>query len=261
MGGLGFRDIRVFNHALLAKIGWKLLTKPDCLLAKVLLGKYCHNTSFLKANARQGISHGWRGILAGRDLLLQHLGKAIGDGESTNLWSDSWIKPDTKLKPIGPVFFQDKDLMVADILTRESKEWNKARIDNLFPELASHILSLRPSILGAKDTFTWPLHKTGNYTVKSGYYSTQTAKYQSANLLSTSGTPWNWKKFIWPQDLLPKLKYFLWKAATNSLPTGENLRKRGLLADTACSRCGEPETLDHILFHCEFAKEVWKAGP
>lgn len=189
MRGLGFRDIRAFNHALLAKIGWKLLTKPDCLLARVLLGKYCHNTSFLKANARQAISHGWRGILAGRDLLLQHLGKAIGDGESTNLWSDSWIKPDTKLKPIGPVFFQDKDLMIADILTRESKEWNKARIANLFPELASHILSLRPSILGAKDTFTWPLHKTGNYTVKSGYYSTQTAKHQSANLLSTSGTP------------------------------------------------------------------------
>ncbi|XP_013674011.1 uncharacterized protein LOC106378429 [Brassica napus] len=151
--------------------------------------------------------------------------------------------------------------MVADILSRESKEWNKAHIDNLFPELASHILSLRPSILGAKDTFTWPLHKTSNYTVKSGYYSTQTAKHQSANLLSTSGTPWNWKKFIWSQDLLPKLKYFLWKAATNSLRTGENLRKRVLVADTACSRCGEPETLDHILFHCDFAKDVWKAGP
>ncbi|XP_013625621.1 PREDICTED: uncharacterized protein LOC106331755 [Brassica oleracea var. oleracea] len=42
---------------------------------------------------------------------------------------------------------------------------------------------------------------------------------------------------------------------------GENLRKRGLFADTACSRCGEPETLDHILFHCEFAEDVWKAGP
>ena len=48
LGRLGFCDIQAFNHALLAKIGWRLLTNPDCLLAKVLLGKYCHKTSFLK---------------------------------------------------------------------------------------------------------------------------------------------------------------------------------------------------------------------
>lgn len=157
MGGLGFRDIRAFNHALLAKIAWRILTKPDCLLAKVLLGKYCHNSPFLKVSAKAAISHGWRGVLAGRNLLLKHLGRAIGDGESTNLWADSWINPETNLKPIGLVFLQDMNLVVADILSRESNEWNKARIDNLVPEMASHILSLRPSILGARNFYIWPL--------------------------------------------------------------------------------------------------------
>lgn len=137
LGGLGFRDIRDFNHALLAKIAWRILTAPDCLLARILLGKYCHKSSFLKVQAGSAISHGWRGVLAGRDLLLRHLGKAIGDGETTNLWTDSWIKPEENLKPIGPVFLLDKDLMVADILSRETKEWNRARIDNLLPELTS----------------------------------------------------------------------------------------------------------------------------
>lgn len=261
LGGLGFRDIQAFNHALLAKISWRILTKPDCLLARVLLGKYCHKASFLKTPSASAISHGWRGILAGRDLLLQHLGKAIGDGESTNLWTDSWINPETNLKPIGPVFLIDKDLMVADVLSREKKEWNEARINNLLPELATYILALKPSLLGAPDTFIWPLDKSGQYTVRSGYYSVQAPKYLQAAPPVDRGIPWNWKKFIWTPELLPKLKFFLWKAAANALPTGANLQTRGLLNNTNCIRCGARETIDHILFHCSFAREVWENGP
>lgn len=211
--------MQAFNHALLAKIGWRILTKPDCLLARILLGKYFHKSSFLKTPPASAISHGWRGVLAGRDLLLQHLGKAIGDGETTNIWADSWIKPEDNIKPIGPVFLLDKDLMVADILSRESKEWNEAKINNLLPELSSHILALKPSLLGAPDSYIWPLDKSGVYTVKSGYVSTQLAKRQSTTSLLAHDNPWNWKRYIWSPELLPKLKYFLWKAASNALPT------------------------------------------
>lgn len=54
-----------------------------------------------------------------------------------------------------------------------------------------------------------------------------------------------------------QIKYFFWKAASNALPTGENLRKRGLLLHTTCVRCGAPESVEHIIFHCQFAIEVW----
>lgn len=40
---------------------------------------------------------------------------------------------------------------------------------------------------------------------------------------------WDWKKYIWNPDLLPKIKLFLWKCAQNGLPTGENLQRRGVL--------------------------------
>lgn len=257
-GGLGFRDVQIFNHALLAKIGWRIITNPNCLLAKVLLGKYCHKTSFLKFEATSAISHGWRGILTGRNLLLRHLGKAVGNGESTSVWNDSWIKPETDLKPIGSVLLKDNDLMVADLLTRETKEWNLGMIDNLFPEMKEHILSLRPSLLGAPDTFVWPLQKSGNYSVKSGYYSEIKA---TKSFREDSGDTHNWKKLIWSQHLSPKLKYFIWKVGSNALPTGRNLQRKGVLSNTACIRCGAPETMEHILFQCQFAKRVWSNGP
>lgn len=39
MGGLGFREIEAFNHALLAKIAWRILTAPDCMFSRMMLGK------------------------------------------------------------------------------------------------------------------------------------------------------------------------------------------------------------------------------
>lgn len=174
LGGLGFRDIQVFNVALLAKLAWRLLTKPNCLLSRILMSKYCSKASFLKVTPGASISHGWRGILAGRDLLLQHLGKAVGNGDNIHLWSDNWIKPSSSLMPFGPVLLQDQDLMVSDLLSRETREWNKARIEHLLPELTSHILSLKPSLLDTHDSYIWTLREDGVYTAKSGYVAAQT---------------------------------------------------------------------------------------
>ncbi|CAA7058134.1 unnamed protein product [Microthlaspi erraticum] len=84
-GGLGFRELQSFNDALLAKISWRLINNPSCLLSKILLGKYCQYQNFLNVPITSSTSHGWRGILIGRDLLKTNLGRAIGDGKSTSL--------------------------------------------------------------------------------------------------------------------------------------------------------------------------------
>ena len=145
--------------------------------------------------------------------------------------------------------------MVSDLLTRETREWNVAKVENLLPELKSHILSLRPSILGSRDSFIWPLQKTGSYTVKTGYNAIQGAKDQ-VEITHEARETNLWIKLIWNSPLSPKLKLFLWKVGNNALPTGANLQTRGMLSNTLCTRCGDQESIEHILFHCPFAKEV-----
>jgi hypothetical protein len=48
-GGMGFRDIKKFNLAMLGKQGWHLMTNPTSLCARVLKGKYYPNEDFMIA--------------------------------------------------------------------------------------------------------------------------------------------------------------------------------------------------------------------
>lgn len=90
-GGLGFRDIENFNLALLDKQVWRLLQKPECLLARVLPGKYYADTNIRNARVRKKSSFTWRSILHGRDLLKQGMRFVIGDGNMVDTWADPWL--------------------------------------------------------------------------------------------------------------------------------------------------------------------------
>jgi hypothetical protein len=49
MGGLGFRDIELFNLALLARQGWRLLQNPSSLCARFVKARYYHDKDLLEA--------------------------------------------------------------------------------------------------------------------------------------------------------------------------------------------------------------------
>lgn len=84
-GGMGFRDLHLFNRAMLGKQGWRLLEKPDSLCARVLKGRYFHDTDFLSATRKRHASHTWRAILDAREVLRLGLIRRIGDGNSTDI--------------------------------------------------------------------------------------------------------------------------------------------------------------------------------
>lgn len=199
LGGLGFKDIQTFNTALLAKLPWRMITNPDCLLARVLLGKYCHKTSLLKVKPSKGASHGWTGILAGRDLLISQLGRVIGDGTEIKVWQDSWISTSAHCIPFGPIKEGDSDLRVFDLLVRGTCEWNKDMVTSILPDFAEDIFKLKPSKTGARDSYIWYASNSGHYSTKSGYAAAMSDRSQNSSMvlstpplltgIATYGTP------------------------------------------------------------------------
>lgn len=259
-GGLGLQDIEIFNVALLAKQSWRIATNSDCLLARVLLGKYCRHQPFFKVPASTSISHGWRSILCGRDLLLENTGIAIGSGRDTSLWNEPWLSSTSPTRLMGPATSHSKDWKVSEIIDSTTGDWNRALIEQTIPDFAPDILNIKPSKLGTRDALVWLPTKDGVFTTKSGYYSGLAMRTSKQPPLSQQH-PCNWNTDIWRGNFSPKLRVFLWKIVKGALPLGENLEKRGLRSNTNCIHCGLRETATHLFLHCSYAKSVWESVP
>jgi hypothetical protein len=129
-GGMGFRDVHVFNIALLGKQVWRLLTNPTSLCSQVLLGRYCHNKNLTEVSAPSTASKTWRAILAGREAVDIGMIKRVGSGDSISIWNDNWIPKQHSMKPMGRRRDTDLD-KVSDLIT-EDHRWRTDVIEDLF---------------------------------------------------------------------------------------------------------------------------------
>lgn len=165
---------------------------------------------------------------------------------------------DKVLKPMGPINEAAIDLTVADLLTSDLK-WNKQRIDELLPDLATQIQCIKPSTTGAEDSFIWHPTMSGIYTTKSGYFAACDFLQQTEHTRLEGD--FSWIRDVWAGKFSPKMKTFLWSILRKAIPLGANLQKRGVVSAIACVRCNEIETEVHYFFTCPYARQVWEVVP
>ncbi|XP_043710140.1 uncharacterized protein LOC122659048 [Telopea speciosissima] len=80
-GGLGFKDLFIQNQALLAKLGWQLISNEESLWARLLKSIYYPSSSFFLVQTGSRPSWAWRSILLGKQLLDQGLIWIVRDGK------------------------------------------------------------------------------------------------------------------------------------------------------------------------------------
>eukprot|EP00253_Pinus_taeda_P024317 PITA_24317 len=109
-----------------------------------------------------------------------------------------------------------------------------------------------PSKATTKDKRGWG-SLSGSFTVSEGYKRIIAVPYAPPN-------PAQWK-FIWDFPSLPKIDFFCWTVAHQSILTRDNLRRRGMEGPSRCPLClSDEETLSHLLLLCPFAQEVWRGN-
>lgn len=73
-GGMVFRDLKVFNVALLAKQAWRLFKGTNPFLLAVFQARYFKHSTVLEAQQGYAPSYSWRGIWGAKSVLLERLG-------------------------------------------------------------------------------------------------------------------------------------------------------------------------------------------
>ena len=81
-GGKGFKDLALFNEALLAKQAWRLLHNKDSLFYNVFKAKFFPYCTIMEASNSTSGSYAWHSILKGRDVLSKGARWRVGSGDS-----------------------------------------------------------------------------------------------------------------------------------------------------------------------------------
>ena len=63
VGGMGFRDLRSFNLAMLAKQGWRMIQEQNSLLSRCFKAKYFPRCSFMEAADCPNNFYVWKSVL------------------------------------------------------------------------------------------------------------------------------------------------------------------------------------------------------
>lgn len=165
-GGLGFRDVELFNLALLARQAWRMLKSSESLSARILKARYFPSTSILDAELGNNPSQIWRAIIEGKEVLKIGLIKWIGDDNTTEIWNQNWLPKEASMRPI-PCLMPHRPTLVAELIDPTSARWRQELINSTFLLLdANVILNIPLSTRQYDDFWAWSQEKKGEFTVK-----------------------------------------------------------------------------------------------
>jgi hypothetical protein len=261
-GGVGFRDMRIFNQPLLARQAWRFIQKPNTLCAQLLKAKYYPNGSLIDTVFTGYGSTTWNAIEYGLQLLKKGIIWRVGNGASIRAWRDLWIPRVGGHQP-RTAQGRCRYRWVADFLQHDGT-WYTDRLQRFFaPEDIFEILKIKPSTRNEKDFIAWFPEKSGLLTVKSAYRLALTRSMQSTSYGATSTNPDgerpSWK-IVWNRPVPPKVKLLAWKICCNALSTQLNLARRGMATLDQCQIYGMGvEDTFHFFMRCPHAVSLWQA--
>ncbi|GJS39908.1 RNA-directed DNA polymerase, eukaryota, reverse transcriptase zinc-binding domain protein, partial [Tanacetum coccineum] len=258
-GGLGVGSLKAFNLALLQKWRWRLITKPNSLLVKVIKAIHGVEAGFDEKGCYTNGT--WADIVGSTNYL--HSGNIIpkgtirfkvGCGNNIRFWKDIWIGESPLCSRFNRLFRLDLDenctinewLISSNWIWHWRRSVTFERTEEMLRTLTNELRHTK--LLSEPDTCMWSLSDDGLFSVAVTRRHIDQVILPSVNI----ATRWN--------TVLPKkVNIFIWRLRLDRFPHRLNLLKRGLEFDSiSCPICNNHvESNDHIFFSCDVASSVW----
>lgn len=274
-GGLGIKDLLVFNKALIGKWIWRYLNDGGSLWARVITSR--HGVPLWKSRGVAGAGGvrgktGWwkwvSGLVEKRegDWFWGNVEFRLGEGWTAGFWDRVWAG-EKSLKERFPRLFQlavNKEGTIKEMgrweggrwvwevtWRRELRDWEQQGVTEFFDFL--HQVKLEE---GGSDRWVWKEGVGGEFQVKRAYKAIlkqgggQRIEEQHRQGM---GKVWN--------SLAPvKAQVTTWRILQNRLPTLDNLSKRMEIDEvkTICCYCKvDVETAKHLFLDCREVSKLW----
>ncbi|GKC86773.1 hypothetical protein Tco_1147422, partial [Tanacetum coccineum] len=218
-GGLGIKDLEIWNDALLLKHVWNIASKKDTLWIKWIHMMKLKDYSIWNVQINESDSWNWKCLLEIRDKMADKIQYKAGDRRNICMWYDKWHDSGLLIDKISNRDFYDaripKMINIDDIIDRGvwklPNEWNSSEFE---------VMKIRPPRLqsGMIDKVKW--------------------KGKENTLV-----PFNTKLVM---------------EALRRLLNQDRIMKWGQLNGLLCPLCSKIcDSHSHLFYQCDYAMKIW----
>ena len=122
-GGMGFKELKKFNEAMLAKQVWRLIHDKESLFYRVFKVKFFPTGDVFDAKIKLG-SYAWRSILGARKVIAEGAKWRIGNDCRTRIYHDNWLPGEDRGRIISPRTDLPDDALVSQLLDVNTRWWD-----------------------------------------------------------------------------------------------------------------------------------------
>ncbi|KAA3483070.1 reverse transcriptase [Gossypium australe] len=132
MGGIGLRNMILFNIALIGRQVWRLINNKKSLCFKVLSSKYFPDGNIFNSKKVNRASFTWSSIATAVDFLKNGFSWQVGKGEIINIKKDNWGMEDLNGSTMIPNMLSSNDINVKDLWMENARCWNVDKVQRLY---------------------------------------------------------------------------------------------------------------------------------
>ncbi|XP_058759850.1 uncharacterized protein LOC131633146 [Vicia villosa] len=290
-GGLGIRDVREVNRAILLKWKWRILTEKDTIWSRFIELRYTNPKLKVQATGEEvgnpDDSIWWRDVIK-NDLSLESFEHGFSgcvksipnDGKSTLFWHSLW-SGNQPIRTLFPVLYAsavntccslkeailwqdgkaiwDCNRLLAGTFSTATARNSAATAAYQQEEWTRLVDSLPVPDLnnGEHDRFVWMLNDDGLFSVGSTAILVAESKDKAWPIATVRNMC-----VVWNLCLPLRIKAFVWRFLANEIPLKDLLLDRNVpnIGSSACVFClAHPENATHLFLHCDVSRRIWSS--